>query len=71
MPVERRSKKRDIEELGEKAVIKKAKFEAKVTLKLKELARENKKLSCRDLEGELVKIFPDKATPKKQQLIRS
>ena len=58
-------KQRDIDDLGKKPVIKKAKFEAKVTLKLKELARDNPKLSCRDLEGELVKIFPGKATPKK------
>ncbi len=61
-------KKGDIEDLGEMPVIKKAKLEAKVIIKLKELARDNPKPSCRDLEGKLVQIFSDKATHKKFSL---
>jgi hypothetical protein len=53
----------DIQELGEKPIIKKSKFEPAVMLKVKELARENVELSIRDLHGELVKLFPEKAIP--------
>lgn len=59
---------RDIEDLGEKPVIKKSKFEASVILKLKQLSRENNKLSIRDLHGELAKIFPGKLIPSKSQI---
>ena len=55
----------DIIELGEKPVVKKSKFETPVLLKVKELARDNPKLSVRDIEGELNKIFPGKLIPKK------
>ena len=53
----------DIQELGEKPVVKSSKFEAKVILKLKELARNNVELSIRDLRGELGKIFPESVIP--------
>ena len=61
-------KKRDIEELGEKPIIKKSKFESAVVIRLKSMARENPKYSVRDLEGELAKEFPGKLTPSKSTI---
>ena len=58
----------DIEELGEKPVIKRSKFEAKVILKLKEMARNNVELSIRDLHGELGKLFPESLIPSKSTI---
>ncbi len=58
-------KANDIEELGEKPIIKRSKFDAAVVLKVKELARENKELSIRDLHGESGKLFPDQLIPSK------
>jgi transposase len=49
-------------------IIKKSKFEAKVIVKLKELARDDPKKTIRDLEVELNNSFPGKATPKKSTI---
>ena len=61
---------RDIEELGERPVIKKAKFDTHVILRLKEMARSEEKLSIRDFEAELAKEFPGKAIPSKSTVQR-
>ena len=55
----------DVLELGEKPVIKKSKFETSVILNAKKLARENPKLSIRNLIAELKKLHPGKAIPSK------
>ena len=56
-------KNKDIEELGEKPIIKRSKFDTGVILKLKQIAREHPELSIRDLQGALVKEMPGKAVP--------
>ena len=61
---------RDIEELGERPVIKRSKFETPVVLKLKELARDNPKMAIRDFDAELKKEFPDKQIPSKSTIHR-
>jgi hypothetical protein len=58
-------RKRDIEELGEKPVIKRLKFETPIHLRIKQLARDNPKLAIRDFEALLREEFPDKDIPKK------
>ncbi len=60
----------DIEELGEKPVIKKAKFATPVTLRIKELARNNPKLAIRDFRAELTKEFPLEPIPTKSTIHR-
>ena len=60
----------DIDELGEKPVIKKAKFETPVILKLKQLVRETPNMSIRDFPAELTKEFPEKAIPLKSTIHR-
>ncbi len=61
----------DIENLGEKPVIKKAKFDASVMVKLKKLARENPKMALRDFPAELTKDFPEKLIPSKSTIQRT
>jgi hypothetical protein len=61
---------KDIEELGEKPVIKKSKFDTPVILKVKQLARENPIITIRDFEAELVKEFPQKVIPSKSTIHR-
>ncbi len=61
---------KDIEELGEKPVIKKSKFDTPVILKVKQLARENPKMAIRDFEAELAKEFPQKVIPSKSTIHR-
>jgi hypothetical protein len=56
-------RKRDIEELGEKPIIKR--FETPIHLRIKQLARDNPKLAIRDFEALLREEFPDKDIPKK------
>jgi hypothetical protein len=60
----------DLEELGEKPVIKRAKFDTPVILRLKELARNNPKWSVRDFPAELRKEFPLKDIPSKSTIHR-
>jgi hypothetical protein len=58
----------EVEELGENPILRKGKFEAKVILKLKQLARDHPKKSFRDLEADLEQAFPGKPTPKKSTI---
>ena len=60
----------DIEEMGEKPVIKKSKFDTPVILKLKKLARENPQMAIRDFGAELSKEFPLKDIPSKSTIHR-
>ena len=60
----------DIQELGEKPVVKKAKFETPVMLRVKQLARDNPKMAIRDFEGELRKDFPKNQLPSKSTIHR-
>ena len=56
-------KKADIEELGEKPVIKRKYFDTAVVLRVKQLARDNPKLAIRDFASRLAEEFPDKVIP--------
>ena len=56
---------RDIEELGEKPVVKRSKFDTPIILRIKQLARDNPKIAIRDFEALLKEEFPDKDVPKK------
>jgi len=53
----------DIAELGEKPVIKRAKFETPIYLRVKQLAKDNPKLAIRDFGAKLREEFPDKLIP--------
>jgi hypothetical protein len=64
-------RKRDIEELGEKPIIKRSKFETPIHLRIKQLARDNPKLAIRDFEALLREEFPDKDIPKKPLFTKS
>ncbi len=65
MALHRRS---EIEDLGEKPVIKKSKFDPAVLIRLKKMAIEHEEWSVRDIEGELKKEFPGKLTPSKSRI---
>jgi transposase len=56
-------RKLDIDELGEKPVIKKSKFDTPVVLRVKELARNDGKKAIRDFGADLAKEFPGKTIP--------
>lgn len=56
-------KQTDILELGEKPVVKRTQFETPVVLKVKQLARDNPKLSLRNFGAKLQKEFPEKKYP--------
>jgi transposase len=60
----------DNEELGEKPVIKKSKFDTPVILKLKQLARDNPSWSVRDFPAVLRKEFPLRDIPSKSTIHR-
>lgn len=60
----------DVQQLGEKIVVKKSKFSTPVLLKVKELARNDSKVTIRDLVGELAKQFPDQTIPSKSTVQR-
>jgi len=60
----------DIEELGEKQVIKKPFFQTPVVLTIKQMARENRKMAFRDFPAELRKEFPENAIPSKSSIHR-
>ena len=53
----------DIAELGEKPVMKRAKFETPIYLRVKQLAKDNPKLAIRDFGAKLREEFPDKLIP--------
>ena len=56
-------RKADIEELGEKPVIKRSKFDTAVVLRIKQLARDNPKLAIRNFGSRLREEFPDNVIP--------
>jgi len=56
-------RKADIEELGEKPVAKRSKFETAVVLRVKQLAIDNPKLGIRDFGSHLSEEFPDNFIP--------
>jgi hypothetical protein len=58
-------RKADIEELGEKPVIKRSHFDTAVVLRVKQLARDNPQLAIRDFSSRLLEEFPDKSIPGK------
>jgi hypothetical protein len=57
-------RKRDVEELGEKPIIKKSKFITPIHLRIKQLARDNPKLAICDFGDVLQEEFPDKDIPR-------
>ena len=56
-------RKKDIEELGEKPVIKRCKFKTLIVMKIKEFARDNPQMSFREYRAALVREFPNDAVP--------
>lgn len=63
-------RQQEIDELGEKPVIKKPNFETPIVLKIKQMARENPKMAIRDFGAELRKEFPEKSIPSKSTIHR-
>jgi hypothetical protein len=56
-------RKKDIEELGEKPVIKRSKFDPAIILRVKKLGRENPNLAIRDFGAILKEEFPGETIP--------
>ena len=61
-------RKRDIDELGEKPVIKRSKFKTPIHLRIKQLARDNPRLAIRDFGALLETEFPDEDIPEKSTI---
>ena len=61
-------RKADIEELGERPVIKRSHFDTAVVLRVKQLARDNPQLAIRDFASRLFEEFPDKPIPGKSTI---
>ena len=61
-------RKTDIEELGERPVIKRSHFDTAVVLRVKQLARDNPQLAIRDFASRLLEEFPDKSIPGKSTI---
>jgi hypothetical protein len=57
-------RKQDIDELGEKPVIKRSKFDTPIHRKIRQLAWDNPKLAIRDFGAILREEFPDKDIPR-------